>query len=111
MFLVNGMKASLIKHNRIVEDENYYDDKNYETVTIKVCPYNTNQGVRFGVYTHPEASGYYIVNRTVDVREGDQIIFINGRQNPAIKNKTHSILKVSDNWIYNRVENKIIAVK
>jgi len=111
MFLVTGMKATLIMHNRIVEDENAYDDQNYSSKTIRLCPYNVNQAVSFSVYTHPEATGYYIVKGTEDVREGDQIIFLNGIQEPAIKNKKHSVLKVSDNWLFNRVENKIIAVK
>lgn len=101
MFLVNGMKAKLIQFNR-TDNDSIYDDQNKRMITIKCCPYNAEQKINFGVYTHPEATGYYQVARWVDVREGDQIIF-NG--------DTHTILKVQDEWLFNRVENKILAVK
>ena len=58
--------------------------------------------VRFGVYTIPEAKGYYIIKKDVDVREGDQLIF---------NNRTYSILDVKDNWIFNKIVNYIVAVK
>lgn len=101
MFLVNGLKATLIQYNR-KDDDSIYDDQNNNKVPIKVCPYDTADAVRFGIYTVPEATGYFQVGRKVDVLEGDQIIF---------KNKTYTVLKVQDNWIFNRVENKMLAVK
>ena len=45
--------------------------------------------------------------RWVDVREGDQII-LQGKYSNGI---VHTVLKVQDEWIFNRVENYIIAVK
>lgn len=111
MFLVNGMSATLKKFNR-TEVNSAYDDQSYTETTIKICPYNVAQGIKFGIYSVPEATGYYQVKRTDDIREGDQIIFLNGNSNDNdIKNQTHTVLKVQDNWIFNRVENKIIAVK
>lgn len=101
MFLINGLKAQLIQYNRNTTNS-IYDDQDQQTVSIKVCPYDISDGVRFGLYTVPEAKGYFQVKRTVDVKEGDQIIF---------DNKTYTILNVQDNWLYNRVENKILAVK
>lgn len=101
MFLINGLKAQLIQYNRN-QSNSIYDDQDQQTVSIKVCPYDISDGVRFGLYTVPEAKGYFQVKRTVDVKEGDQIIF---------DNKTYTILNVQDNWLYNRVENKILAVK
>lgn len=101
MFLVNGIKASLIQYNRN-ENNSIYDDQNKNTVQIKVCPYDIADNVRFGIYTVPEATGYFQVGRNVDVLEGDQIIF---------RDKTYTVLKVQDNWIFNRIENKILAVK
>lgn len=105
MFLVNGIKCTLRQFNR-TNDNSFYDDQNYQDIPIKVCPYDVDQAVKFGVYTHPEATGYYQIPRYVDVREGDQIIF---------KTKTreviHTILKVQDEWCFNRIENYICAVK
>lgn len=101
MFLVNGLKAQLIQYNRNNEDS-IYDDQDKKTINIKICPYDISNGLKFGIYTIPEATGYFQVGRKVDVREGDQIVF---------ENKTYTILKVQDNWIFNRVENKILAVK
>ena len=69
---------------------------------IVCCPYNVDVTDRFGMYTVPEAEGYFILKRCVDVREGDQLI-IGGR--------TFSILKVKDNWIWNKVVNFTVAVK
>jgi hypothetical protein len=54
------------------------------------------------MYTVPEATGYFIVKRNTDIREGDQIVF---------RNKTYTVLKLSDNWIFNRVESIEVAVK
>ena len=101
MFLVNGIKATLIQYNRN-SSNSIYDDQDKQEKSIKLCPYDISDGVRFGLYTVPEAKGYFQVKRTVDVKEGDQIIF---------DNKTYTILNVQDNWLYNRVENKILAVK
>lgn len=105
MFLVNGIKCTLRQFNR-EENNSVYDDQNYKDVSIKCCPYDVDQAIRYGIYTIPEAKGYYQLPRWVDVREGDQII---------IKTKTreivHTILKVQDEWVFNRVENYIVAVK
>lgn len=101
MFLTNGMKATLIQNNRSNEN-NPYDDQDKKSVDIVVCPYNVDQAVRFGVYTVPEAKGYFIVKNTVDVKEGDQLVF---------NDITYSILDVQDSWIWNKIANYIIAVK
>ena len=106
MFLVNGMKAKLRQFNRD-EDDNIYDDQNYKEIFIKCCPYNSDESINFGIYTHPEATGYYQVGRLVDVKVGDQIIYLG----KYADNKVHTVLKVQDSWIFNRVENKIIVVK
>lgn len=101
MFLTNGMKATLIQNNRS-NDNSPYDDQDKKSVDIVVCPYNVDQTVRFGVYTVPEAKGYFIVKNTVDVKEGDQLVF---------NDITYSILDVQDSWIWNKIANYIIAVK
>lgn len=101
MFNVNGMSASLIQYNRNNE-ENIYDDQDQQTIDIVVCPYNVDQAVRFGIYTIPEATGYFIIKNNVDVKEGDQIVF---------NNKTYTILQVNDNWIWNKIANISVAVK
>lgn len=109
MFLVNGMKAKLRQFNR-EEDNNVFDDQNYKEKPIKCCPYDVDEAVRFGIYTVPEATGYYQVHRWVDVREGDQIMFLDSN-GEIINDKVHTILAVQDEWLFNRVENKILAVK
>ena len=101
MFNVNGMNAKLIQHNRNDEDA-YYDDQDMQEVNIKVCPYNVDQTIKFGVYSEPEATGYFIVKAGTPVKEGDQLI---------IGDKTYSILKCQDDWIWNKVANIILAVK
>ena len=101
MFNVNGIKAKLIQNNRGT-NESIYDDQDKTEINIKVCPYNVDATVKFGVYTVPEATGYFIVKRNTPVEEGDQLV-VNGR--------TFSILKVHDNWIWNKVANIILAVK
>ena len=101
MFNVNGFKATLIQNNRSDEDS-YYDDQDKTEVEIKVCPYNVDQAVKFGTYTEPEATGYFIVKANTPVKEGDQLV---------IGDKTFSILKVQDDWIWNKVANIILAVK
>jgi hypothetical protein len=100
MFLVNGMKATLIKYNR--EETGVYDDEYTSTEDIVICPYNQDVRVAFGVYTIPEAEGYYIVKRATDIKEGDQIIF---------QDKTYTVIKVKDNWIWNKIVNYTVAVK
>jgi hypothetical protein len=100
MFNINGMTATLVQNNR--GTSGIYDDQDKNEVTIKICPYNVDQAVRFGVYTIPEATGYFITKSGVDVREGDQIVF---------NNRTYSVLKVEDNWIWNKVANIGLIVK
>lgn len=100
MFNVNGMSATLIQNNRTTSD--FYDDQDKTQIDIKVCPYNVDQAVKFGLYTIPEATGYFIVKAGTDVKEGDQIIF---------KDITYSVLKVQDNWLWNKIANISLAVK
>lgn len=100
MFNVNGMVATLIQNNRTTSE--YYDDQDKIEVQIVVCPFNADQSVRFGEYTVPEATGYFIVKNNVDVKEGDELIF---------NNRKYSILKVQDNWIWNKIANIVLAVK
>lgn len=100
MFNVNGMRAILIQNN--CNQSSVYDDQDKQQVNIKVCPYNVDQNVKFGIYTVPEATGYFIVKANTPVEEGDQLV-IGGR--------TYSILKVQDDWIWNKVANIILAVK
>jgi hypothetical protein len=102
MFNVNGFKATLVQNNRTTNDLDYYDDQNKKEIEIKVCPYNVDQTIKFGEYTTPEATGYFITKANVEVQEGDELI-INGH--------TYSILKVQDDWIWNKVANIILAVK
>ena len=102
MFNVNGFKATLVQNNRTTSDLDYYDDQDKKEIEIKVCPYNVDQTIKFGEYTTPEATGYFITKANVEVQEGDELI-INGH--------TYSILKVQDDWIWNKVANIILAVK
>lgn len=102
MFLTNGMKATLIQNNRSSNNSDPYDDQDKKEVEIVVAPYNVDQAVNFGIYTIPEAKGYFILKNTVDVKEGDQLVF---------NDITYSILKVQDNWIWNKIANYIVAVK
>lgn len=100
MFNVNGIRATLIQHNR--NDSSVYDDQDMKTIPIKVCPYNVDQAIRFGIYTIPEATGYFICKSKVDVREGDQVL-LHGRK--------FTVLEVKDNWIWNKVANIGLFVK
>lgn len=100
MYNVNGMSATLIQNNRNVSS--VYDDQDKIEVPIVACPYNVDEAVRFGVYTTPEAKGYFIIKSNVDVREGDEIVF---------RNRTFSILEVQDNWIWNKLANIGVLVK
>lgn len=101
MFNVNGMKAVLIQNNRN-EVESYYDDQDKQEVDIKVCPFNVDMAVRFGIYTVPEAQRYFIIKGNTPVKIGDQILF---------QNRTFSVITVQDNWIWNKVANIVIGVK
>ena len=100
MFNTNGMTATLIQKNRSASS--IYDDQVENRITIKVCPYNVDQAIKFGTYTIPEATGYFIVKSGIDVKEGDQLLF---------NNKMYSILKVEDNWIWNKIANIGLIVK
>ena len=100
MFNVNGFKAILIQNNR--GESNYYDDQDKKEVKIKLCPYNADMSVKFGINTIPEAKGYFIVKSKTPIKEGDQIIF---------EGRTLSVIEVRDEWIWNKLANIIIAVK
>ena len=100
MYNVNGIDAVLIKNNR--NKSSYYDDQDKEYEEIVACPYNVDMTDRFGMYTVPEAEGYFILKHCVDVKEGDQLI-MGGR--------TFSKIKVKDNWIWNKIVNYTVAVK
>lgn len=100
MFNVNGLNAVLVQNNR--NESEVYDDQDKQEIPIKVCPYNVDVNVKFGIYTVPEATGYFIVKANTPVKEGDQLV-ING--------KTFSIIKIQDDWIWNKVANIILAVK
>ena len=100
MFNVNGFPAVLIKNNR--NASSVYDDQDKIEEDIVCCPYNVDQDVRFGLYTVPEATGYFILKNTVDVKEGDQL---------NIGGHIYSILSVHDNWIWNKIANFTVAVK
>lgn len=100
MFNMNGFPATLIQNNR--NTSSYYDDQDKQEVDIVVCPFNVDQTVQFGMYTVPEATGYFILKNCVDVKEGDQIVF---------NEKIYSILHVKDNWIWNKLANYTVAVK
>lgn len=100
MFNVNGLPAILVQNNR--NDYDYYDDQDKQQKNIKVCPYNVDMAIKFGIGTVPEATGYFIVKGNTPVKEGDQLI---------IDGKTFSIIKVQDNWVWNKVANIILAVK
>ena len=100
MFNTNGMNATLIQNNR--NESSIYDDQDKTSVSIKICPYNVDQAIKFGVYTIPEAKGYFIVKHGTDVREGDEIIF---------NNHTYVVLQVNDNWVWNKIANIGLMVK
>lgn len=100
MFLVNGKKATLIKYNR--QNTGVWDDLYTEEEDIVLCPYNQDIRVSFGEYTIPEATGYFIVKNTTDIKEGDQINY---------NDKTYTIIEVKDNWLWNKIASYTIAVK
>lgn len=102
MFNVNGIPAVLIQNNRNESVSCEYDDQDKQEVDIKVCPYNVDDTVKFGIAAVPEATGYFIVKGNTPVKEGDQLI---------VRDRTFSIIKIQDNWIWNKVANIILAVK
>lgn len=101
MYLLNPKKAELIQKNR---NTNFvYDDEDMEEpISIDVIPYNVDQAIRYGLYTVPEATGYFIVRNKTDIREGDMITF---------NNRQYSVLKILDRWIYNKIESIEVIVK
>lgn len=101
MFLVRGQKAKLVQYNRNGRSL-AYDDEDKNTIDIEVIPYNVDDEVSFGTYTEPNAVGSFILRRQVDVKEGDEIIW---------NNRTYSIVRLADKWIYNRIEYKVAHVK
>jgi len=112
MILVNSQLATLRQFNR-TDDNQYFDDQNYKDISIKVVPYDVDDLIRFGIYTMPEAKGFFMVNRNVDVRKGDQIIFKGKFLNKNIElvDKKLTVIEVKDSWIFNRLENQIVIVK
>lgn len=112
MILVNSQLATLRQFNR-TDDNQYFDDQNYKDVNIKVVPYDVDDLIRFGIYTIPEAKGFFMVNRNVDVRKGDQIMFKGKFLNKNIElvDKKLTVIEVKDSWIFNRLENQIVIVK
>lgn len=101
MYLFNPKKAQLIRKNR--NTDYVYDDEDVEeSISLDVIPYNVDQAIRYGIYTVPEATGYFIIRHNVDIREGDLITF---------NNRQYSVLKVIDNWIFNKIESIEVAVK
>ena len=101
MYLFNPKKAQWIAKNR--NTDFVYDDEDIEeAVTIDVIPYNVDQAIRYGIYTVPEATGYFIVRSKVSIKEGDQIIF---------NNRQYSVLEVIDNWVFNKIESIEVIVK
>lgn len=101
MFLVRGQKAKLVQYNRNGRSL-AYDDEDKNTINIEVIPYNVDDEVSFGTYTEPNAVGSFILRRQVDVKEGDEIIW---------NNRTYSIVRLAEKWIYNRIEYKVAHVK
>lgn len=102
MYLFNPKKAQWIAKNRDTIESEYDDEDIEEPVEIDVIPYNVDQAIRYGIYTVPEATGYFIVRSKLPIREGDMIIF-NDRQ--------YSVLEIIDNWIFNKIENIEVVVK
>lgn len=101
MYLLNPKKAQLIRKNR--NTDYVYDDEDVENpIKLDVIPYNVDQAIRYGIYTVPEATGYFIIRYSVDIREGDMIVF---------NNRQYSVLKVIDNWIFNKIESIEVIVK
>lgn len=109
MFLVNGMNATLRQFNR-EENESYFDDQNFKEIKIKVCPYNADGTIQFDPVTTKEAKGYYQLPNWVDVQVGDQILF-KGKFGTIKNAQFQTVLEVKDNYLFNHIENIIVAVK
>ena len=101
MVLTNLMKGFLYQYNRNSYN-NPYDDEDIQKIPIKLCPYNQDIKVKFGVYSYSEALGYFIVKGNVDIRQGDEIEF---------RGERHTVLEVKDNWIFNKVVNITVLLK
>ena len=102
MFNVNGIPAVLIQNNRNTDENVYYDDQDKQEVDIVVCPYNADVSADFGTDTIAQAKGYFIVKAETPVKEGDQI---------TIGDETFSVIELKDNWIWNKIVNKTLAIK
>ena len=100
MFITKPLKGTLIKYNR--NSTGVYDDEYKSISPIYLCPYNQDIRIVFGTYTIPEAEGYYIVKSKTDIKEGDQINFMD---------RTFTVIKVKDNWIWNKIVNYTVAIK
>ena len=71
MYITNGLNATLVKYNRgLEENTGVWDDEYTKEESIVLCPYNQDVSVGFGIYSVPEAKGYFIVKNDVDVKEG-----------------------------------------
>lgn len=101
MVLTNLMSGYLYQYNRN-NDNNPYDDEDIIKIPIKLCPYNQDIKVSFGTYSHPEATGYFIVKGNVDIKQGDEVEF---------RGERHTVLEIKDNWIFNKIVNITILVK
>lgn len=112
MFLINGERAILRQYNREKKDD-MYDDIDVVEVPIKVCEYDVEQIVRFGIYTNPEAKGYYQIPRWVDIREGDQIVFVGNFYNKYDRpqKEVRTVIELHHNHLFNRKEIQIAVVK
>lgn len=101
MFLTNAFDAELLQYNRNGTSL-AYDDEDIQKINIRIIPYNVDDSISFGTYTEPDSTGKFMVRREVDIKEGDQIKF---------RDKTYTVVKLSDKWIFNRVEYKVASVK
>lgn len=101
MMLANGKKAILRQFNRD-DDNEIYDDESYKDKPIKIIPYKMEDTIKFGISSYPEAKGFLQIDRRIDISEGDQVIF---------RNKKYTVLKLTDVWLFGRIESKIAYVK
>jgi len=53
MFIVNGLKANWYQYNRNSQ-VGFYDDTDIQITTLKVCPYNAADNVKFSIYSHTD---------------------------------------------------------
>jgi len=115
MLLVNGFNATWYKFNtensdELYDDVNSTDKKIIKQQNIKLCPFPAADGIKFGKYTHPEATGYYVVNGSNKIEPGDQLEIIK-RDGSGLQKQKLTVLKVQDYWIFNRAESRMVAVK